>query len=197
MHLVTTINVEARTLSVRPAAVAQSICNGCDSGVLLTSGLNDLRSDVGNLDSRTVLKAVQKSSSSTRGNNKRLNSYHFSEGFNLVMFSLYRSRIPSTSLPTFRSIQWRQRPQSHRLLHTGEPSGPATSNYTAKKSSWSSPTILLLGFIPIFTFTLGTWQLQRLQWKINLIDELEEKLQRDPILLPKRIKCEHIFFRIE
>lgn len=104
------------------------------------------------------------------------------------MFLLYRT---STALPTLRSTQWRHGLHLHRFVHTGESSGPVLSN-AAKKSSWSSPTILLLGFIPIFTFALGTWQLQRLQWKINLIDELEEKLQRDPIPLPKRIKCERI-----
>lgn len=74
--------------------------------------------------------------------------------------------------------------RSLRLVHTEE-----TTNYTARKDSWYSPTILLLGFIPIFTFALGTWQLQRLQWKISLIDELEEKLERDPIRLPRRVKC--------
>ncbi|KAG8219477.1 SURF1 family-domain-containing protein, partial [Butyriboletus roseoflavus] len=98
------------------------------------------------------------------------------------MFLLFRSRLSKGIFQTLKSTQ-----RSQRLLHTGESSEPATSNYAAKKSSWSSPTILLLGFIPIFTFALGTWQLQRLQWKVNLIDELEEKLQRDPILLPKRI----------
>lgn len=74
--------------------------------------------------------------------------------------------------------------RSPRLVHTEE-----TAHYTARKDSWYSPTILLLGFIPLFTFALGTWQLQRLQWKISLIDELEEKLERDPIRLPRRIKC--------
>ncbi|KAF8560004.1 SURF1-domain-containing protein [Imleria badia] len=103
------------------------------------------------------------------------------------MFSLSRSKFSKGVLPTFRLAQRSLRLQLHRLLYTGESSEHATSRYAAKKSSWSSPTILLLGFIPIFTFALGTWQLQRLQWKINLIDELEEKLQRDPILLPKRI----------
>jgi cytochrome oxidase assembly protein ShyY1 len=51
--------------------------------------------------------------------------------------------------------------------------------------------MVLLGFVPIFTLGLGTWQLQRLQWKVNLIDELEEKLQLPPLSLPKRIKCGH------
>jgi surfeit locus 1 family protein len=42
--------------------------------------------------------------------------------------------------------------------------------------------------MPIFTFTLGTWQLQRLQWKVDLIDELREKLEREPIVLPRQVK---------
>lgn len=49
--------------------------------------------------------------------------------------------------------------------------------------------MILLGFMPIFTFTLGTWQIQRLKWKVNLIDELSEKLQRLPMSLPGVIKC--------
>ncbi|KAG6911618.1 hypothetical protein DXG01_011921 [Tephrocybe rancida] len=47
--------------------------------------------------------------------------------------------------------------------------------------------MLLIGFIPVFTFALGTWQLQRLKWKVNLIDELEEKLQLQPLSLPPKI----------
>jgi len=103
------------------------------------------------------------------------------------MFSPFRSWLFKRVSTINRSTHRCHRPQSHRLIHTDESSGSATSSYAARKLSLSSPTILLLGFIPIFTFALGTWQLQRLQWKINLIDELEEKLQRDPILLPKRI----------
>ena len=48
--------------------------------------------------------------------------------------------------------------------------------------------MLFIGIIPIFTFALGTWQLQRLQWKVALIDELEEKLQLQPLSLPDKIK---------
>jgi len=47
--------------------------------------------------------------------------------------------------------------------------------------------MVLLGIMPIFTFALGTWQLKRLKWKINLIDELEEKLQLQPLHLPSNI----------
>ncbi|KAF9225418.1 SURF1-domain-containing protein [Gyrodon lividus] len=101
------------------------------------------------------------------------------------MFSLFRCGPSKGILPRFRPRQHYPHLQPHQPAHRAESS--VASNHVAKKVSWLSPTILVLGFIPIFTFALGTWQLQRLQWKINLIDELEEKLQRDPILLPKRI----------
>ena len=51
--------------------------------------------------------------------------------------------------------------------------------------------MVLVGIMPFFTFALGTWQVQRLKWKVDLIDELEEKLRREPLLLPPKIKCAH------
>lgn len=48
--------------------------------------------------------------------------------------------------------------------------------------------MILVGIMPVFTFALGTWQLQRLRWKINLIDELEERLELEPLPLPPKIK---------
>ncbi|KAJ6575324.1 mitochondrial protein required for respiration [Mycena capillaripes] len=61
------------------------------------------------------------------------------------------------------------------------------STYSPRRAPWITPTMILLGFVPIFTLGLGTWQLQRLKWKVALIDELEEKLQLPPLSLPKRI----------
>jgi len=52
--------------------------------------------------------------------------------------------------------------------------------------------MMLIGFIPFFTFALGTWQLQRLQWKVALIDELEEKLELQPLSLPQKINLSMI-----
>lgn len=49
--------------------------------------------------------------------------------------------------------------------------------------------MILVGLVPVFTFALGTWQVQRLKWKVNLIDELQEKLEREPMPLPKQVKC--------
>ena len=51
--------------------------------------------------------------------------------------------------------------------------------------------MFLLGLMPIVTFALGTWQVERLKWKVNLIDELEEKLQREPMSLPGQVKYAH------
>ena len=62
--------------------------------------------------------------------------------------------------------------RSRRLVHTEE-----TTSYMAKKDSRRSPMILVVGPILIFTFALGTWQLQRLQWKINLIQMNQKKNQ--------------------
>ncbi|KAI7904983.1 SURF1 family-domain-containing protein [Cokeromyces recurvatus] len=58
--------------------------------------------------------------------------------------------------------------------------------YRPKKKKFGLGTALLCT-IPFVTFGLGTWQVQRLRWKVNLISTLEDRLDRDPIPLPKRI----------
>ncbi|KAF8167674.1 mitochondrial protein required for respiration [Crassisporium funariophilum] len=72
--------------------------------------------------------------------------------------------------------------------------------YKARREPWIKPTMVLLGIMPIFTFALGTWQLKRLKWKINLIDELEQKLQAQPLSLPPFINLavipEFVFRRV-
>ena len=45
---------------------------------------------------------------------------------------------------------------------------------------------LWLLVIPVTTFCLGTWQIFRLQWKVNLIDELERKTMKPPIEIPSK-----------
>lgn len=76
---------------------------------------------------------------------------------------------------TKRTLWWRQKSEVPVI-------------YKPKKESWITPTMVVVGIIPFFTFALGTWQLKRLKWKINLIDELEEKLQLQPLTLPSKIK---------
>jgi surfeit locus 1 family protein len=51
-----------------------------------------------------------------------------------------------------------------------------------------SPTMLLVGFVPVFCAALGAWQVARLQWKVGLIDNLQEKLEREPLSLPSHVE---------
>jgi surfeit locus 1 family protein len=48
-------------------------------------------------------------------------------------------------------------------------------------------TISLEAIIPITAFALGTWQVQRLGWKTDLIAKYEDRLIRDPLPLPPSI----------
>ncbi|KAK0537722.1 surf-like protein [Tilletia horrida] len=68
--------------------------------------------------------------------------------------------------------------------------GARKSDSPADRPWYTSPTTLVLGFIPLFTAGLGFWQLQRLKWKVSLIEELEDKLRKDPIVLPKNINLD-------
>ncbi|KAI9488273.1 SURF1 family-domain-containing protein [Zychaea mexicana] len=46
---------------------------------------------------------------------------------------------------------------------------------------------VLMCTVPFIAFGLGTWQVQRLRWKVNLIQEMEERMEKRPIPLPRRI----------
>ena len=72
-----------------------------------------------------------------------------------------------------------------RFQHADQGAG---TPYAAKRYSLLSPTLVTLGLIPVITFALGTWQVQRLKWKVDLIDRLSEKLQQEPIPLPNKVK---------
>ncbi|XP_051157672.1 extracellular sulfatase SULF-1 homolog isoform X1 [Leptopilina boulardi] len=41
--------------------------------------------------------------------------------------------------------------------------------------------------IPVFTFCLGTWQIKRRKWKLNLLDEIHNKFNLEPINLPNNL----------
>ena len=48
--------------------------------------------------------------------------------------------------------------------------------------------MVVLGFMPLVCFGLGSWQVTRLWWKESLIEDLEDKLSRAPMHLPKNVK---------
>ncbi|KAH7037117.1 SURF1 family-domain-containing protein [Microdochium trichocladiopsis] len=49
------------------------------------------------------------------------------------------------------------------------------------------PGLIILAIIPITALALGTWQVQRLGWKTELIAKFEDRLVREPLPLPPRI----------
>ncbi|EKG11587.1 Surfeit locus 1 [Macrophomina phaseolina MS6] len=70
--------------------------------------------------------------------------------------------------PTFSSIV----DQPAQLVKTGRRHGPG---------------LIILALIPITAFALGTWQVQRLGWKTDLIARFEDRLIQPPLPLPPRI----------
>ncbi|KAK7914604.1 hypothetical protein PG985_012307 [Apiospora marii] len=47
--------------------------------------------------------------------------------------------------------------------------------------------LIVLAIIPVTAFLLGSWQVQRLGWKTELIAKFEDRLVREPLPLPPRI----------
>ena len=69
----------------------------------------------------------------------------------------------------------------------GEPKKIGAAGYlflVSLKCVLGLSTHLFLEVAPATTFCLGVWQYNRRQWKINLIEELQEKVRHaDPVLL--------------
>lgn len=59
-------------------------------------------------------------------------------------------------------------------------------NVENSESNISATGYLLLS-IPIATFILGTWQIQRRQWKVDLIEKLNNRICQKPIELPETL----------
>ncbi|KAI0545864.1 SURF1 family-domain-containing protein [Xylaria curta] len=49
------------------------------------------------------------------------------------------------------------------------------------------PGLIILALIPLTAFALGTWQVQRLGWKTELIARFEDRLIQPPLPLPPRV----------
>lgn len=102
--------------------------------------------------------------------------------------------IPRVARPSLRP----RTTGTHRPFGSA-PSGvnSTASKYTPKSSSSSisillRPTSLILILVPILTGFLGVWQLKRLRWKLDLIEEVDRNLHKEPMLLPGNIKW--VFF---
>ncbi|KAI9860011.1 MAG: surf-like protein [Trichoglossum hirsutum] len=54
------------------------------------------------------------------------------------------------------------------------------------------PGLIVLALVPITAFALGTWQVQRLEWKTKLIAKFEDRLIREPLPVPPQVNPDAI-----
>lgn len=102
--------------------------------------------------------------------------------------SLQSHPIPSPArspshLFTTTSLRQRQQPADDPTFVSILDGPPRIARIKRKHG----PGLILLALIPITAFALGTWQVQRLRWKSELIAKLEDRLIRDPLPLPPHV----------
>ncbi|KAJ9116383.1 hypothetical protein QFC22_004824 [Naganishia vaughanmartiniae] len=72
--------------------------------------------------------------------------------------------------------------------HASVRQASSTTQYTTSSRNFKlTPTTAVLCFVPVLTGVLGLWQLQRLKWKLNLIEEVDTAMAKDPMILPNEI----------
>ncbi|KAM4696991.1 surfeit locus protein 1 [Rhinophrynus dorsalis] len=59
-----------------------------------------------------------------------------------------------------------------------------SSSATASETSEDTVLKWILLLIPVATFSLGTWQVQRRRWKLKLIEDMEGRVTAKPVPLP-------------
>ncbi|KAG2237766.1 SURF1 family-domain-containing protein [Thamnidium elegans] len=91
-------------------------------------------------------------------------------------------RLGQLGLTTGRCIR---QPNAIKRCYTTE-TEPVKEMYKSKQRKFGFGTILLCT-VPFVAFGLGTWQVKRLRWKVNYINTLEDRLEREAIPLPRRI----------
>ncbi|KAF2146233.1 uncharacterized protein K452DRAFT_294816 [Aplosporella prunicola CBS 121167] len=80
-----------------------------------------------------------------------------------------------------------------RFQHTNPADDPNFSSIIdqppqlVKTGRRHGPGLIILALIPLTAFALGTWQVQRLGWKSDLIARFEDRLVQPPLPLPPRI----------
>ncbi|KAI8952193.1 SURF1 family-domain-containing protein [Xylaria longipes] len=107
-----------------------------------------------------------------------------------------RSNPPATPHPTPPSCAPR-RPFSHTTpRHDARQQPGDDPNFTSildnppelvRAGRRHGPGLIILALIPLTALALGTWQVQRLGWKTELIARFEDRLVQPPLPLPPRV----------
>lgn len=88
-------------------------------------------------------------------------------------------------VPLFGNINTQARCKSGDIK-LKRPKAIETSRYTKLEEKTGLYGYCLLG-VPIATFALGTWQIKRLWWKLDLIETLKQRTAAEPIDLPSSL----------
>jgi surfeit locus 1 family protein len=103
-----------------------------------------------------------------------------------------RSNIFSSSSPLRSTRQRASQQRRHQSTNPADEPGftsivdnPPVLIRSGRKHNYLGLSILAA--IPIISFGLGCWQVQRLGWKSELIAKFEDRLIREPLPLPPRI----------
>ncbi|KAM5146637.1 surfeit locus protein 1 [Mantella aurantiaca] len=99
---------------------------------------------------------------------------------------LGRRGVLSSALSVFRVVTPRVWPGSGQLCLKRGPELQTHRLSTSSTSAESSADQFLKWFlllIPVGTFSLGTWQVQRRKWKLKLIEQMESRVNSAPITL--------------
>ncbi|GAA6061156.1 hypothetical protein JCM10212_005742 [Sporobolomyces blumeae] len=111
-----------------------------------------------------------------------------------AMRTLARSPLPPPlgfASPTRTAVLRSSQPPlrtgpSVRHASSTSPARPHLSQ-SARDKIRARPYLVLVALMPVFTFALGAWQIKRLKWKVDLIDQLDNKLHQPPVGLPAKI----------
>ncbi|KAJ2551290.1 surf-like protein, partial [Coemansia sp. RSA 1933] len=95
------------------------------------------------------------------------------------------------------SFRQHHRPRAHAFSKTrraysqrlGADDSVSDAEWKSRLYSWKS---VVMCTIPLIAFGLGTWQAQRLKWKLALLEEVNDRMHRRPIALPLRVTQDEV-----
>lgn len=105
-------------------------------------------------------------------------------------------KAPRTTPPSSLRNSAPRRPFSNSARRHDKPQPADDPNFTSildnppnlvRAGRRHGPGLIILAVIPVTAFVLGCWQVQRLQWKTDLIAKCEDRLFREPLPLPPRV----------
>ncbi|OAQ25494.1 SURF1-domain-containing protein [Linnemannia elongata AG-77] len=115
----------------------------------------------------------------TTGFNSRTPSATTISTITLAPFQSFKTLTRLGQQPALQDLSRVYQQKFYTTLHQ-------SSRTQSGRRRWG-PVTIGLALCPIITFGLGTWQVQRLRWKVDLIENLEDRMSLDAIPLPRKV----------